>query len=62
MKEFVLKRDEECVVCLENKKTHVISPCMHMCLCADCATGFEGKNAKCPMCSKKVGNIARIYM
>jgi len=60
MKEFVLKRDEECVVCLENKKTHVISPCMHMCLCADCAKPHVIKN-KCPLCRTAVQGITEVF-
>jgi len=61
LKDYTVKRDNECVVCLERAKTHVILSCMHLCLCEKCVPAFRKKNAVCPMCSKKVGSVARIY-
>ncbi len=55
------KRDTECVVCLDKPKDHVVMPCMHMCLCEDCAKDFGAKN-NCPMCSKKVRKVMRIFV
>lgn len=60
MKDFKLKQSQECVVCLEKPKTHVIFDCMHMCLCETCVVNFK-RGQKCPMCSKRVVRTARIY-
>lgn len=63
MKKFEVgaKRENECVVCLDKPKSHVILPCMHLCLCDDCAVSWVKKNAKCPICSKKLTQILRIF-
>jgi Zinc finger, C3HC4 type (RING finger) len=55
------KRDNECVVCLDKPKDHVIMNCMHLCLCEDCAVDFSEPKAKCPMCSKRVRKVVRIF-
>lgn len=55
MKKFRSKGENECVVCLDKPKDHVIFNCMHLCLCEDCVvTVTNKKNAKCPLCSKKI--------
>ena len=53
------KRDTECVVCLDKPRDHVIMNCMHLCLCEDCAATFQ--QPSCPLCSKKVRKIVRIF-
>lgn len=55
------KRDTECVVCLDKPKDHVIMNCMHLCLCEDCAPDFAKDDASCPLCSKKVRKVVRIF-
>jgi Zinc finger, C3HC4 type (RING finger)/UBA-like domain len=64
LKRFEMKEkaDNECVVCLDNVKDHVMFDCMHLCVCEDCAVDFNRPGSKCPMCSKKVRQVARIYM
>jgi len=54
--------ESECVVCLDKPKDHVITPCMHLCLCEDCVATYSKKNAKCPLCSKRVVKIMRIFV
>jgi len=63
MKKFDVKAkgDNECVVCLDRKKTHVIFNCMHLCLCDVCVDTVTGKSNKCPMCSKKITKVVRIF-
>lgn len=55
------KKDSECVVCLDKPKDHVIMNCMHLCLCEDCAVDFSKPGAMCPLCSKKVRKVVRIF-
>jgi hypothetical protein len=61
--------DMDCVVCLDRPKDHIILNCMHLCLCEECASSFsQAKGAagqfskNCPICSKKITQIARIYV
>merc|ERR1711920_1063051 len=47
--------DDECVVCYEPPRDHMIMPCNHVCLCPDCADdNFPAPHdgQKCPLCSK----------
>ncbi len=62
----------QCVVCLERPKTHIILPCGHKCLCAQCAAdeyapeedGWSrvGKSKTvCPMCREPVAHVQRVW-
>lgn len=52
---------EECIVCLDRKRSHVAVPCGHLCLCAQCASELEKRSMKCPYCMKQVTLFARVY-
>jgi len=63
MKSSEMRRDKDCVICLENPKTHVIFDCMHLCLCDECVEPYaEKRQKKCPICTKKITRVARIFM
>jgi len=53
----------ECVVCLENPSTHIILPCLHVCLCGDCCQKFTSGNpsAVCPKCRTPIDQIKKIF-
>jgi len=53
------RREKECVVCLDRPRTHVIFDCMHLCLCEDCTAQIPSK--KCPICTKKVISVRRVF-
>lgn len=40
----------ECIVCLTNKRTHIIKECNHFILCQECAISVFNSDKKCPMC------------
>lgn len=44
----------KCVVCLDDKNTHMCFPCTHMSLCGGCAAQIMRSTARCPMCRAKV--------
>ena len=52
LEEAKAKRDNQmaCVVCMEAPKTHLFSPCNHLCVCVDCAALVMGRRRKCPIC------------
>jgi hypothetical protein len=53
----------ECVVCMDNKKDHVVLDCMHICVCEKCAEDVLGTpHPKCPLCSGDVKEIRRTYL
>ena len=54
-------RDNECVVCLDEKKTHMFTPCHHRCVCEGCADSIMGGTKECPMCRANVKGLLRVY-
>jgi hypothetical protein len=55
--------DDDCVVCYEPPKDHMLIPCHHVCLCEECADEFAGygDDAVCPLCDKKIEEIKQVY-
>lgn len=55
--------NDECLVCYEPPKDHMIMPCRHVCLCGDCAEEYKdmGDEGKCPLCDKPIEDITQIY-
>lgn len=54
----------ECCVCLTSKSTHVIVPCMHVCLCGNCALKMDTTKRvgrHCPKCRAKCTSINKLY-
>ena len=52
------KASAECVVCLDAEATHVVVPCGHICLCADCTMDLKA----CPLCRTPLVQTMRIYL
>lgn len=52
------KQRDECVICMDNKNTHIILPCAHKCVCFTCA---QQKLVKCPICRAKISEIKKVY-
>mmetsp|Transcript_26739 Transcript_26739/g.64795 ORF Transcript_26739/g.64795 Transcript_26739/m.64795 type:complete len:778 (-) Transcript_26739:324-2657(-) len=53
----------QCIVCLDARCDHVILPCMHMCLCGDCAPFYkEQQGLKCPKCRQSVKSVVKVFM
>ena len=55
----VLENIRMCVVCLENPKNVVISPCNHLCVCQHCSTLIP---RKCPICRGVVESKIVVYV
>ena len=60
------KFEEEllCVVCQFEKKTILLQPCNHLCLCHNCVEPVLSltHNRICPMCRKHVHNWIKVYL
>ena len=48
---------QECVVCLDKKKTVLILPCKHLCVCSLCVKRLK----KCPVCRKGIQKALDVY-
>ena len=46
----VIEAKDECIVCMDNERNHICTPCGHLCLCQDC---IDVINNKCPICRKE---------
>ena len=56
--------EDECVVCYEPPKDHMIMPCNHVCLCPECAEeNFATRDAsqQCPLCGKDIEDVKQVY-
>jgi len=55
------QEEVHCAVCYDKKKDHLLVPCMHMCLCEDCATRYRTEPIEtCPMCRAHIRRIVRV--
>ncbi|XP_048777289.1 cation channel sperm-associated protein 2-like [Ostrea edulis] len=66
-KEMEQEREKQmCVVCQDNKKSVLILPCRHMCLCVDCGNRIARARPLtrriCPLCREKIRTIMNIYL
>ena len=57
----VINDDKTCVICMDNKKDHVIVPCGHACLCGDCVEMFKDGQQKCPLCKADIMTVTKVY-
>lgn len=51
-----------CVICMEKVSSHVILPCMHVCLCDKCVVESQRQNvATCPKCRSNYTETRKLY-
>jgi hypothetical protein len=48
----------KCVVCLDAQAIFVVTPCGHVCYCAECCVSFQ---PSCPFCRGQAGGLMRIF-
>lgn len=51
-----------CVVCLDRKKTVVVLPCRHLCLCRPCSRELQNFQSSCPLCREEIDEIIDTYI
>tara|TARA_Y100000389_G_C17467028_1_gene526597 strand:- start:385 stop:2892 length:2508 start_codon:yes stop_codon:yes gene_type:complete len=49
-----------CCICFVKARTHLVFPCGHKCVCADCAKKVP-IGSPCPLCRGKVGGICEVF-
>merc|ERR1719499_2653056 len=55
-----LEDKNDCVICQDEPKSHIILPCMHLCVCGTCAQEYKLKD--CPLCMKRFTSIKKVFM
>ena len=49
--------ENECVICMTNKRDTCVLPCRHVCCCAECANTLRLQSDKCPVCRKPMTEL-----
>lgn len=47
-----------CVICIDAKRTHLVAPCGHKCLCEACSTTIGGA---CPICRGAAALVCKVF-
>jgi hypothetical protein len=53
--------EEQCIICYEYLKNHVIIPCGHVITCTRCTNEFLNTISKCPICGVLLTQLIRIF-
>ena len=53
---------EECIICFDGRRTHLMSPCGHQCVCASCAESLMAHLLpQCPTCRTPIERTIRVF-
>lgn len=52
-----------CVICWNDRKTVVLLPCKHLCVCKSCSRKLWNsiQNETCPICRNNVDNLLEVF-
>ena len=51
-----------CSICMSQPKTHAVLPCLHKCMCAECAARVCAvPHAQCPICKGASSGVGRVW-
>jgi hypothetical protein len=50
-----------CVYCYSEPPSHILIPCFHFCLCANCAEISDNSKLKCPVCRQNITSVQRVF-
>jgi len=52
----------ECIICMDNERTHLFEPCSHLKCCSGCAQRIIADKQCCPVCRHNITGIKRAYL
>jgi len=58
---YGFQQDEDCSVCLTEKKNTVLLPCHHLCVCDSCALVLTTTINKCPICRSLIRSMIQVF-
>ena len=58
----IIQEGHECVICRTSRKTHVLVPCGHLCVCVNCAEITMTLSNACPICRKQSTSIMQVFV
>jgi len=56
------EESDECVICMDQLKSHTMVPCGHRCVCEACADRITDEGETCPICRAAVISTMAIYI
>lgn len=51
-----------CVICQDRRKSVVLLPCRHLCLCQNCSINLKRYRTVCPLCRKSFRDAIQVYV
>ena len=53
-----------CVICLNERKTVVLLPCRHLCVCVSCSKKLRNvdQNETCPICRNEIESLLEVFL
>jgi hypothetical protein len=55
--------EDQCVLCLDAPKDHIIVPCGHQCVCEACAEKLKkARNPLCPFCRAPINATHKVFV
>ena len=53
-----------CVICLNERKTVVLLPCKHLCVCVSCSKNLRNanQNETCPICRTEIESLLEVFL
>ena len=52
--------EDDCVICMADKRSSIVLPCKHLCVCSDCGGLLVSEKQKCPMCRQVIYSILNL--
>lgn len=52
---------DQCCVCMDQRKDAVLTPCGHKAMCMQCAEMLKARERRCPVCRQHIGGVVRVF-
>ena len=52
----------DCVVCLNEQRSHIFGPCGHYCVCKECCEIIMNSSQSCPLCRNGCAMSMRVFL
>jgi hypothetical protein len=54
--------EDQCVLCFDAPKDHIILPCFHVCVCEACANQLtQMEKPSCPICRTAIKQTNKVF-